>query len=140
MGMTTPNFADIAADFAFIDDWDERYRYLIDLGAQLPGLSDDEKSETNRVRGCASQVWLQIDPAADDRFAIRGDSDAAIVKGLVALLIALYTDKTPAEILAIDAKAELAALDLNDHITPQRANGVVSMIDRIRATASAATA
>ncbi|WOI53981.1 SufE family protein [Parvularcula sp. LCG005] len=134
--MTQPAFDDIAADFAFIDDWDERYRYLIDLGGQLAPLSDTERNETNRVRGCASQVWLVIERDGD-ALVLRGDSDAAIVKGLVGLILSLYSGKTPGEILGIDAEAKLKALDLNDHITPQRANGVVSMIAKIRDTAEA---
>lgn len=131
-----PSFDDIAADFAFIDDWDEKYRYLIDLGARLPALADDAHQDDNKVRGCASQVWLTFDRSGDQLF-IQGDSDAAIVKGLVAIMITLYTGQTPAGILAIDATEKLATLELQDHITPQRSNGVASMIKRIRAVAEA---
>lgn len=129
-----PAFDDIAADFAFIDDWDEKYRYIIDLGKRLPPLTEDEHSEANRVRGCASQVWLVFDKAQGE-IRFRGDSDAAIVKGLVALMISLFSGRSAEEIRAIDAEARLAEIDLREHITPQRSNGVVSMIRRIKAEA-----
>lgn len=131
------SFDDIVSDFAFLDDWDERYKYLIDLGRALAPYPEEKRDEAHKVRGCASQVWL--DPsAADGRLRFAGDSDAHIVKGLVALLIALYDNRTPSEILDIDAEAKLAPLDLAAHLTPQRSNGVASMIARIRATAAAA--
>ncbi|MFC3303499.1 SufE family protein [Parvularcula lutaonensis] len=130
-----PAFDDIAADFAFIDDWDEKYRYIIDLGKNLPELSEAERSEDNKVRGCASQVWLVFDQT-DPVVAFRGDSDAAIVKGLVALMISLFSGKSKDEVRALDAEAKLAEIDLREHITPQRSNGVASMIKRIKAEAS----
>jgi cysteine desulfuration protein SufE len=126
-----PDFETIADDFAFIDDWDEKYRYIIDLGRRLPPLSDDERSEANKVRGCASQVWLVFDEL-DQAVRFRGDSDAAIVKGLVGLMIALFSGRSKEEIQKIDAQAKLAELELQEHITPQRSNGVVSMIGRIK--------
>ncbi len=130
-------FDDILADFAFLDDWDERYKYLIDLGRALPLYPEDRRNDAHKVRGCASQVWL--DPRrADGRFDFAGDSDAHIVKGLIALLIALYSGRTPEEILDIDAAKALAPLDLAAHLTPQRSNGLASMVARIRAIASAA--
>ena len=129
-----PSFDDIAADFAFIDDWDEKYRYLIDLGKRLDPLSDEEHADANKVRGCASQVWLVTD-RADGRLSVRGDSDAAIVRGLVAVVIALFGGRTPEEVRALDADAKLAELDLQDHITPQRSNGVASMVRRLKAEA-----
>lgn len=129
------SFDDIKADFAFIDDWDEKYRYLIDLGKGLAPLSDDERNERTKVRGCASQVWL-VTGREDGRLTIRGDSDAAIVRGLVAVVIALFGGKTDAEIGALDAEASLAELDLQDHITPQRSNGVASMVRRLKAEAA----
>jgi cysteine desulfuration protein SufE len=134
MAQSIPSFDEIVADFEFIDDWDERYRYIIDLGKRLEPLPEDAYAETHKVRGCASQVWI-LTEAQDGRVTVRGDSDAAIVKGLVALMIALFSGKTRAEIAALDADAELAALDLKDHITPQRSNGVVSMIKRLKAEA-----
>ena len=131
-----PSFDDIAADFAFIDDWDEKYRYLIDLGRQLPALAETEQNEETRVRGCASQVWLVCENEGDT-IKFRGDSDAAIVKGLVALMVSLFSGQTKAAVAALDAEAKLAEIDLKEHITPQRSNGVVSMIKRIKAEASA---
>lgn len=131
-----PPFDDIAADFAFIDDWDEKYRYIIDLGKNLPELSEAEHAEDNKVRGCASQVWLVFDER-DPAIRFRGDSDAAIVKGLVALMVSLFSGKTKDEIRALDAEAKLAEIDLREHITPQRSNGVASMIKRIKAEAAA---
>ena len=126
-----PSFDDIAADFAFIDDWDEKYRYLIDLGRQLEPLTDEERSEANKVRGCASQVWL-VEDESDGKLSLRGDSDAAIVKGLVAVVIAMFGGRTREEVRALDADAKLAELDLAEHITPQRSNGLVSMIRRLK--------
>lgn len=124
-------FDDIAGDFAFLDEWDERYKYLIDLGRNLAPYPEEFRDEAHKVRGCASQVWLH---AARDGGAIvlKGDSDAHIVKGLVALMIALYSGKTPAEMLAVDPHAALAPFDLEGHLTPQRSNGLASMIVRIR--------
>jgi len=135
MAPGTPSFDDISADFAFIDDWDEKYRYIIDLGKRLEPLPETAYSEEHKVRGCASQVWLVLD-WQDDRLMIRGDSDAAIVKGLVALMIALFSGHTGEEIRGLDAEAKLAELDLQEHITPQRSNGVASMIRRIKAEAA----
>lgn len=134
--MATPSFDDIAADFAFIDDWDEKYRYLIDLGRRLEPLADEEHSDANKVRGCASQVWL-VEGEEDGKLTLRGDSDAAIVKGLVAVVIAMFGGRTKEEVQALDADTKLAELDLADHITPQRSNGVASMIRRLKAGAAA---
>ncbi|MEE4210179.1 MAG: SufE family protein [Parvularcula sp.] len=135
MSEAIPAFEDIVADFAFIDDWDEKYRYLIDLGRQLPPLSEEEHDESHKVRGCASQVWLVFDGEGDE-IRFRGDSDAAIVKGLVALMISLFSGQSRDAVAQIDAQQKLAELDLEDHITPQRSNGVASMIARIKAEAS----
>ncbi len=128
-------FDDIVSDFAFLEDWDERYKYLIDLGRRLPPYPEEKRDDTHKVRGCASQVWLDPTPV-DGRLEFAGDSDAHIVKGLVALLIALYSGKQPEEILAVDAVASLAPLDLASHLTPQRSNGLSSMVNRIRAIAA----
>ncbi|NNU16999.1 SufE family protein [Parvularcula sp. ZS-1/3] len=131
-----PAFDDIVADFEFIDEWDEKYRYIIDLGKNLEPLTDEERNEANKVRGCASQVWLVFEGEGDDvRF--RGDSDASIVKGLVALMVSLFSGKAKGEVTATDAEARLAEIDLAEHITPQRSNGVASMIKRIKAEAAA---
>lgn len=134
MTQEIPSFDEIADDFAFIDDWDEKYRYIIDLGKRLPALTEAEHAEENKVRGCASQVWLVFDDA-DGKIRFRGDSDAAIVKGLVALMVSLFSGKSTEEVAALDAQAKLGEIDLRDHITPQRSNGVVSMIKRIKAQA-----
>jgi cysteine desulfuration protein SufE len=135
-------FDDIRADFDLLDEWEDRYRYLIELGRQMPPLPDALRTDTTKVRGCASQVWLVVTRSTGQdgavRLAYQGDSDAHIVKGLVALMIALYAGKTPAEALALDAHAELKALGLAEHLTPQRSNGLASMIQRIRADAAAA--
>ncbi len=132
-----PDFETIADDFTFLDDWEERYKYLIDLGQQMEALSPAEQIDANKVRGCASQVWLVFDENDPAKLQFRGASDAHIVSGLVALLIALYSGLDKQAALAIDAKAELAKLDLQDHITPQRSNGLISMIQKIRAHAEA---
>lgn len=133
-------FDDIAADLQFLEDWDERYKYLIDLGRALPPFPETARIDSRKVRGCASQVWLDAAWSADMRLTLAGDSDAHIVKGLVALLITLYADKTATEVLALDARAALAPLDLDGHLTPQRSNGLAAMIRRIRDIAAAAAA
>ena len=132
-----PDFQTIVDDFAFLDDWEERYKYIIDLGNQLAPLKDDELTDVNKVRGCASQVWLTFDSPDAETLHFRGESDAHIVRGLIALLIALYDGQSKADAVNIDPKVELAKLDLEDHITPQRSNGLVSMIERIRRQAGA---
>lgn len=129
----------IIDDFGVIDDWDERYRYIIDLGRKMPPLPDALRSDAVKVRGCASQVWL-ISTRANGTLHFQGDSDAMIVRGLIAILLALYDGKTPAEILAIDAKQVLGTLGLDTHLSQQRSNGLFSMVERIRADARAALA
>jgi cysteine desulfuration protein SufE len=138
-----PPLDDIVANFEMLDDWDDRYRYLIELGRMMPALPPEAYREANKVPGCASQVWLDIrhDGAGDDApLVLRGDSDAHIVRGLVALLIALYSGRTPAEVLAVDALGLFRELGLSEHLTPQRSNGVRSMVDRIRRQATALVA
>lgn len=132
-------FSAIVDDFDFIDDWDEKYIYIIDLGRKLPEFPEDLRSEETRVRGCASQVWLDA-RFENDQLLLAGDSDATIVKGLVATVIALYQGLSPTAVTALDAEAALAKLDLAEHITPQRANGVASMIARLRGVAEKALA
>jgi len=134
---------DIIADFDFIDDWEERYRYIIELGRTLEPLTEGEHSDEHKVRGCASQVWLVTHTARVDgepvlRFT--GDSDAHIVRGLVAIVIAIYSGLTPDAILAIDPEPLFDRLGLREHITPQRSNVIKSMIIRIKADAEAARA
>lgn len=132
----------IMDDFSFLDDWEDRYRYVIELGKGLEPLSDAEHSPANKVEGCVSQVWLvnetRKDAAGQTLLHFRGDSDAHIVRGLIAILMRLYSDKTPAEILDIDAREVFAKLGLNEHLTPQRSNGLYSMVARIQADARAA--
>lgn len=136
--------SDIRDDFALLDDWEDRYRYVIELGRALPPLDEALRNESNKVRGCASQVWLasRIETGHDGQLhlILAGDSDALIVRGLVAVLLALYQGKTPQEILAVDAEREFAALGLKEHLTPQRSNGFAAMVQRIRADAERAAA
>jgi cysteine desulfuration protein SufE len=124
----------IIDDFAVIEDWDERYRYIIELGRKMPPFPDAARTDAVKVRGCASQVWL-ISKREHNRLTFIGDSDAHIVRGLIAILLALYNDKSPQEILAIDAKAVLHQLGLDTHLSQQRSNGLFSMVERIRADA-----
>ena len=135
---------EIIENFAFLDDWDDRYRYVIELGRGLAPLPEAARSETNKVQGCASQVWLasQIRPdgAAGPVLSFVGDSDAHIVRGLIAILFALYSGKTAREILSTDAITVFDRLGLREHLTPQRSNGFRSMVERIRADARAALA
>jgi len=135
---------EIIENFAFLDDWDDRYRYVIELGRTLPPLPEAARSETNKVQGCASQVWLasqtRPDGAAGPVLSFVGDSDAHIVRGLIAILFALYSGKTAREILSTDAVAVFDRLGLREHLTPQRSNGFRSMVERIRADARAALA
>ena len=132
--------AGIQSDFELLDDWEDRYRYVIELGRALPALPDALKTDANKVRGCASQVWLATDRvssggAGRDRLHLAGTSDAHIVQGLIAVLFAVYEGKTADEIIATDAQAVFAALGLKEHLTPQRSNGLASMVARIRADA-----
>lgn len=126
-------------DFALFDDWEERYRYIIELGNGLAPLSDEEHNDTNKVPGCVSQVWL-VTEHNGDRLRFRGDSDAHIVRGLVAILLDLFNEKTPSEISGFDAEAAFNELGLGEHLTPQRSNGFYSMVQRIRNDAAAAAA
>ncbi|MBU6379372.1 MAG: SufE family protein [Gammaproteobacteria bacterium] len=130
----------IRADFELLDTWEDRYRYVIELGRALPPMPPQLKTDENKVRGCASQVWLASRPSSTRVGALQfeGDSDAHIVKGLVAILFALYQDRTPPEILDVDADAAFASLGLKEHLTPQRSNGLASMVLRIRADAARA--
>ena len=137
----SPTIDQIIADFDLLDDWEDRYRYVIELGRGLPPLPENQRTDANKVRGCASQVWLSTHSVAGDggvllRFA--GDSDALIVRGLVAIAIALFDGKTPQAILSTDAEAVFDRLDLRAHLTAQRSNGLRSLVDRIRSDAEAA--
>ena len=132
---------DILDDFSVLDDWDDRYRYLIELGRTLEPLADEARTDANKVRGCASQVWLDTRvtrEAGTPRIHLVGDSDAHIVRGLVALALAIFSDKTAQEILETDAEPVFRELGLGEHLTPQRSNGVRAMVDRIKPDARAA--
>jgi len=135
---------EIIDNFELLDEWEDRYRYLIELGRTLEPLPAEAHTDANKVRGCASQVWLETSVARDDRgrpaLAFRGDSDAHIVRGLVALVLALYSGRPAAEIVETDAAQLFARLGLAQHLTPQRANGLRSMVERIKAEARAALA
>ena len=131
---------DLAAEFDVLGDWEERYRYVIDLGRDLAPLTDAERSDANKVRGCASQVWLVTEPKADRTLRFRGDSDAHIVRGLIAILLRLYSGRSPAEISAFDAHAAFEKLGLSGALSAQRSNGLASMVARIRRDAGAAAA
>ena len=131
----------IRDDFAFLQDWEDRYRYVIELGRSLEPLDESARNDSNRVRGCVSQVWIQCEQrqGVDGRSILhfRGDSDSHLVRGLVAIALALYSDKTADEIAATDAMSTFRELGLEQHLTPQRSNGVRAMIERIRADALA---
>ena len=133
---------EIIDNFSVLDDWDDRYRYLIELGRELPPLAQSAHTDANKVRGCASQVWLETDvrPNGADGpvLMFSGDSDAHIVRGLIAVLFAMFSGRTAKDILAADALALFETLGLREHLTPQRSNGFRSMIERIRAEARAA--
>ena len=141
--MATDAFEEIADTFEFLDDWEDRYRYVIDLGKSMPALDDAFKVPATKVDGCASQVWLRpmIDgDGAGAIFSFEGDSDAMIVRGLIAVLKALYSGLTLEEVTKVDAPAELARLGLNDHLSARRSNGLRAMIERIRGIAAAGVA
>jgi cysteine desulfuration protein SufE len=135
---------DIIENFALLDEWDDRYRYLIELGRGLTPLPDDARTERNKVQGCASQVWLSTHAEPDGQagpvLSFVGDSDAHIVRGLIAILLTLYSGKNAREILGADAIALFEQLGLREHLTPQRSNGFRSMVERIRSDASTALA
>lgn len=136
--MTHPQaFQDIAENLSFLDDWEDRYRYIIELGQALGPIAEAERSAANKVHGCVSQVWLVSDRAADGALLYRGDSDAMIVKGLVAILVALYSGRQPRDVAATDAIAIFDDLGLREHLTTQRSNGLVAMVNRIRSESAA---
>ena len=138
--MTHPAaFQDIADNLAYLDDWEDRYRYLIELGQALPPLAEGEKTADTKVNGCISQVWL-VSERQGDRLSYRGESDAMIVRGLVAILVALYSGRPAADIAATDAIAVFDELGLREHLTTQRSNGLVAMVNRIRGEARALAA
>ncbi len=129
---------EILEDFEFLESWEERFRYIVELGRELPPMDAADKSEENRVLGCQSQVWIttEVMPGDPPRLHFEGDSDAQIVRGLVAIVFEVYEGKTPQEILAFDIHDFFARLDLSKHLTPSRSNGLNSRVESIRATAA----
>ena len=135
---------EIIDNFSVLDDWDDRYRYLIELGRELPPLAEAAHNDANKVQGCASQVWLDTsvrpNGASGPVLTFVGDSDAHIVRGLIAILFAIYSGKAAKDILGTDALVLFERLGLREHLTPQRSNGFRSMVERIRSDARAALA
>jgi cysteine desulfuration protein SufE len=138
----TMTIDEIRDNFELLEEWDDRYRYVIELGRTLDPMPEAEHSAANKVNGCASQVWLsrQIDRNGEPRLKYLGDSDAHIVRGLIAILLTLYSGRTPQQILATDALAVFDELGFREHLTPQRSNGLRSMVERIRSDAREALA
>jgi cysteine desulfuration protein SufE len=131
---------ELADEFALFTDWEERYGYVIDLGRTLEPLDTSERNDATKVRGCASQVWLVAERGAGNlRLHFRGDSDAHIVRGLIAVLLRVFSDRTPGEILSVAPQAAFDRLGLASSLTPQRSNGFMAMVERIRKEAAAAT-
>ncbi len=136
--MTAEAFDELVENFELFDDWEERYRYVIDLGKQMPGFPDDLKTDATLVEGCVSRVWLDEKVTGSGVHAViefSGDSDAFIVKGLIAVLKALFSGRTAQAILETNVAEELSRLDLSAHLSPQRSNGLSAMVNRIRAYA-----
>jgi cysteine desulfuration protein SufE len=141
MLMSDPRLEELIDEFSFLDEWEERYRYVIDLGRALPPLAESERVEVAKVRGCASQVWLVSAKNPESGLVeFRGQSDAAIVQGLLAILVRLYSGRAPSEILALDAQTAFQALGLGDALTPQRSNGLKAMALRMQDVARDALA
>ena len=137
--MASVAFEEIAETFEFLDDWEDRYRHVIDLGKAMPALEDVFRVDATKVHGCASQVWILPEITGDGPqafFRFRGESDAMIVRGLVAILHALYSGLSVTEVINVDAGGELARLGLNDHLSAQRSNGLRAMVERIRSLAT----
>lgn len=135
--MANADFEELVETFEFLDDWEDRYRHVIDMGKAMEPLEDAFQVPATKVDGCASQVWL-VPQVTDGIFTFRGASDAMIVQGLIAVLLALYNNQPVKDVVKIDAQAELARLGLNDHLSAQRSNGLRAMVERIRETAAAA--
>lgn len=137
--MTTPAFESLVEDFAYLDDWEDRYRHVIELGKAMPAMDDALKVPATKVEGCASQVWIQP-RVQGGRFDFQGDSDALIVRGLIAVLHELYAGLPVGEAAHVDAASELGRLNLQDHLSAQRSNGLRAMVERLRGYAAAADA
>ena len=129
--MANADFEDLVETFEFLDDWEDRYRHVIDMGKAMDAMDDALKVPATKVDGCASQVWLHTDYPGD-ALQFKGDSDAIIVKGLIAVLQTLYNGTAKSDVLAVDARAELGRLGLNEHLSAQRSNGLTAMVDRLR--------
>lgn len=131
---------ELLENFELFDDWEERYRYLIDLGRKLPDFPETDKNDTTKVNGCISQVWMtaEIEPGPPERILLKADSDAHIVKGLIAVLLVVYSHKTPQEVLATDINGVFEQLELGSHISVNRRNGFYAMVERIKSLAAAA--
>ena len=128
---------EIVENFSFLDDWEDRYGYLIELGNELSAFPQEEMIDANKVRGCASQVWL-INHLDNGNLTFNGTSDAHIVRGLVAIALTLFSGKTPEEIITTDEQSVFRDIGLGEHLTPQRSNGLKSLVGKIKATASSA--
>jgi cysteine desulfuration protein SufE len=128
---------ELADEFELLGDWEERYRYVIELGRDLAPLTDAERTDANKVRGCASQVWLVTEPRSDGAVSFRGDSDAHIVRGLIAILLKLFSGRPAADIAAFDARAAFEKLGLSGALSSQRSNGLAAMTQRIKRDAEA---
>ena len=135
-----PALQDLVDTFEMLGDWEERYRYLIELGRKLPPMPEAEHDEAHKVRGCMSQVWLAGEVGSDQRLHLRGDSDAHIVKGLIALILALTDGRSAREVLATDIRAAFGLLGLESHLSMNRRNGFYAMVERIRQMAADAVA
>lgn len=138
--MTQRSFEDLESDFEFLDDWEDRYKYVIELGKELPAFDDRLKNDIFKVNGCVSQVWIKSSIAEDDEkhMSFIGDSDALIVKGLIAIVMSLLSGRPAAEVVKTDARAALSRLGLHEHLTPQRSNGLSAMVARIQSDAEQA--
>ena len=136
----TTDIKTILDDFEFLEDWEDKYRYVIELGKALPEFDDAQRTPGNKVNGCVSQVWLAttIDRDNGKNIHFDGDSDAHIVRGLVAIMIAAMSDKPASEIVAFDAEGFMTKIGLDSHLTPQRSNGLRAMVDRMKSDAAAA--
>ena len=136
------SFADLESDFEFLDDWEDRYKYVIELGRELPPFENEFKTDTYKVNGCVSQVWIKStytnDGPDSTRMSFHGDSDALIVKGLIAIVMSLLSDRDVEDIIRTDARSALSRLGLHEHLTPQRSNGLSSMVARIKSDAEKA--
>ena len=137
--MSLPSTDEILEDLSFFDDWEERYKYIIDLGKDLPAMDDSLRTPERLVKGCQSNVWIEVDREGD-RLQFVVDSAAVIVRGLLALVMAAYPDKTPAQIIAFDVNSYFQALDLERHLSPTRGNGLRAIVSRIQAIAQATQA